>query len=689
MLTADICQALKAQLEQHHQHGHRLPLVLLGEPDWCRGAALHWLQQSGLDTEAVWYSDSSPDGVKSLPATRINHQLGTDLRAVVVDCHGALNVNALAALAGAVVAGGCFVLLGSHDRFHETVFLRRLWKLVQSHAGFSQLYADGQLKLGTLLGQNNDPLVSASTWRQQSLVAQQQAVAELLSYFTSERTDICLLEGPRGRGKSAAVGLALQQWQPPAKTRVLLTGPRLAATDTLQAFAAASGVGIQFEAPDSLLAAQPPADLVIVEEAAALAPRLIKNLFQRYQKLLLVTTSDGYEGTGQGFVIRMKPYLANKNLVAIQLQLPMRWADQDPLERWLQQLICHSGPDLLPLPTDSLELAKVSLHPFDYELESGKQQDQNRETALQQIYQLLALAHYRTQPSFLQWLLDDPDRLVFGCWYQGVLVGVVAIAEEGPLPSAIQPAIMQGQRRPKGHRLPQSIAVHGHLPPALDLRCWRIVRIAVHPNFQGQGLGSLMVTQVVQLAKQRELDIVGTLFAVDQRILPFWQRQKLALLRLGLQAETTTGNHSALMAMGINSAGERAVQHMASGFGDDFPLRLMADYQGLATPLVIAISNKLTTELALRGSDQQAVQRYLSGASTFDNVAPSLWRYFWHHCSGLSWETVHPQGRILIVQRLLQKKPWSSCCEAAQLPGVKAANRELLIALQQLLSNLQ
>ena len=196
-----------------------------------------------------------------------------------------------------------------------------------------------------------------------------------------------------------------------------------------------------------------------------------------------------------------------------------------------------------------------------------------------------------------------------------------------------------------------------------------------------------MLKQVLELAKQRQLDAVGTLFAVDKRILPFWQRQNLALLRLGLQAETTTGNHSALMAVGISQTGESAVQHMASGFADDFPLRLMVDYQDLAPSLVIAISNKLTVELELRGADQQAMQRYLSGASTFDNVAPSLWRYFWRHCSGLNWEPLHPQGRTLIVQRLLQKKSWSSCCEAAQLSGIKAANRALLLAFKQLLSS--
>ena len=61
-----------------------------------------------------------------------------------------------------------------------------------------------------------------------------------------------------------------------------------------------AGLDINFIAPDRLIAEQQAADILIIDEAAMLPYPMLQQLCRQYRKIIMATTTGGYEGTGQG-----------------------------------------------------------------------------------------------------------------------------------------------------------------------------------------------------------------------------------------------------------------------------------------------------------------------------------------------------------------------------------------------------
>ncbi|WP_205599855.1 hypothetical protein, partial [Arhodomonas sp. KWT] len=64
---------------------------------------------AAVTAPAVLVSDAPPDGEDAVPLRRAATLLGSEYRDVVVDVRAGLDVDALAAVAGAVIAGGVMV----------------------------------------------------------------------------------------------------------------------------------------------------------------------------------------------------------------------------------------------------------------------------------------------------------------------------------------------------------------------------------------------------------------------------------------------------------------------------------------------------------------------------------------------------------------------------------------------------
>ena len=96
-------------------------------------------------------------------------------------------------------------------------------------------------------------------------------------------------------------------------------------------------------APDRLLQTTPPADLVIVDEAAMIPQALLRQLERHYSHLAMATTDGGYEGTGQGFMLRFIADLDAQNLLQLELDDPVRWCRGDYLESWFDRVMLQES----------------------------------------------------------------------------------------------------------------------------------------------------------------------------------------------------------------------------------------------------------------------------------------------------------------------------------------------------------
>ncbi|KAI8423217.1 hypothetical protein MSG28_014254 [Choristoneura fumiferana] len=102
---------------------------------------------------------------------------------------------------------------------------------------------------------------------------------------------------------------------------------------------------VQYITPDdhSLLSA---ADLVLVDEAAAIPIAHVSAAATKAPLALLSSTVSGYEGTGRALSLKLFAMLQTKHdaPAPIKLEEPIRYRSGDPIEAWLNSLLCLESP---------------------------------------------------------------------------------------------------------------------------------------------------------------------------------------------------------------------------------------------------------------------------------------------------------------------------------------------------------
>ena len=369
-----------------------------------------------------------------------------------------------------------------------------------------------------------------------------QQQARILQQLLTMPSGVAVITAARGRGKSALAGMLAQHNQ-----HCLVTAPAKVSTDVLAAFA---GEHFHFMAPDAILAADsvPSAQWLIIDEAAAIPAPLLQQLVQRFPRVLMTTTVQGYEGTGRGFMLRFCATLPQ--VQHFQLDEPLRWSANDPLEQWLSRALLFEDA------AESELQGEVTIFPATPEqgvLEAG--------------YRLLASAHYRTSPLDLRRMLDAPGMRFWLAGTSENIVGALWLVEEGGLDEPLAEAVWAGLRRPRGNLVAQSLAAHAGYAEAATLRSQRISRIAVLAAQRQRGIGSALVAAAHQQADG--CDFLSVSFGYTETLWQFWQRCGFTLVRIGSQREASSGCYAAMAIRALTPAGERLQQQAAQRFARD------------------------------------------------------------------------------------------------------------------------
>ncbi len=671
---------------------HRRATWISGEPDWCREQAAELLRLWGLSAEAVfWCGDHAPPGISPIPAHRATHYLGQECRALVIDTFAGLDPDALGALSGTLVGGGLFCLLtpppqdwpSYPDPYRRRIqvagwpesavggrYLARLARLLSADPHGLRLDQQAPLRLPRPLPAPPPP--PAPDDPHCATRDQQRAVEAVLKTALGARRHPTVLTADRGRGKSAALGIAAARLLQAGRRRILITAPHPQASRAVFQHATALLPGarggptrlhwqqgaMRFLAADALLSERPAADLILVDEAAALPTPILAAILEHWPRVAYATTLHGYEGSGRGFALRFQAHLQRRSRGwrTVHLRQPIRWAEGDPVEALIDRLLlldAEAGPtrDAPPphAPEDRDRLA-------------------NDEPRLRRLFGLLVDAHYRTRPSDLRHLLDGPNLSVF-IQGEGEAVSACAlVAREGGFEEEFAEAVWRGERRPHGHLLPESMAVHLGLAEAPRLQGARVVRLAVHPRRQRQGLGSALLQALCRWAEVQGLDYLGTSFGATPELIRFWRANGLLPIRLSLSRSAVSGEHSVLMLRPLTPAGERLLAAARTAFAEQLPHALSDHLRELDPERVDALLPGLPP---MAGRERPAElrayahhRRLLEAAMAPLTVA--AWRALTTPALRRRLEPCHRHGLIL---RLLQKRPWDECAAALGLPG--------------------
>lgn len=678
-------------LQALQQHRHRQLVWLSGEAHWCRAQALTLLSEIPASRlEGCWLHAVADETLQQLDLPPgLAHQaaqgsaalLGSEQQVLVVDAFTGLHPDALGALSGRIRGGGVLLLLtpepwpclpdpdyrrlAAWPHPFETLsrhFLQRLERLLLEVE--VPRISQQQGVMGQWAAVVPGPVASGS-----DMAGQAALVAGLQQWFAGRPIRPAVITAPRGRGKTSALGLlakALLEQQ--ADRSILITAPAAAAVASCWARLAdlspESLQQIRFMAPDALLQDLPPADLLLVDEAAALPVPILQQLLAAYPRSVFATTQQGYEGNGRGFALRFTRHLDQQTpgWQAFSLSLPLRWAAGDPLETLINRLLLLDA-DVVdprqpagPLRVGWLDVAQLVAN----------------EGLLRQVFGLLVLAHYRTTPDDFRQLLDGPGLRLACAWQGDVPVGLALIQSEGGFDAGLAEAIFMGQRRPQGHLLAQSLAFHGGFVQAAQLRTWRIQRILVHPLLQRQGVGRRLLDFVRRQARKAEIppDLLGSSFGATASLLPFWLDAGYRPVRVGLSRDQASGEHTLQVVQGLSPAGRHLVRQLHQRLASTLPDLLATALRKLPAGLVVALLRQLPLRRpALSEQDQRELLAYAAGHRPLALSHTALRRWLWLQLAGDQPDA----GLEPWVALLLQHWP----PEQLNIPAASQGRREL------------
>nr|WP_192811518.1 GNAT family N-acetyltransferase [Idiomarina xiamenensis] len=467
---------------------------------------------------------------------RYRDYLGHEYAWLVIDCREQLHADAIAACCGTLQAGGLLVLLLPEQ---PSPFALRLLdhaacfaEIQQQPANESTWHAIGEAcqQLSRVTPNNVAP---------EALKQQQQIVEQLLGSQSPQ-----LLIADRGRGKSATLGLAAKQWLASHHGELLITAPHPSAIAQVKRYVGANHERLRFRPWDKLLQQSPAANSpLIIDEAAAIPLPQLRRLCQHYQPLWLATTVAGYEGCGRGFVVHFEQWLRQRypQLGYCQLQQPLRWAADDPLERWLWSALLLQQP--------SATATSSGIDERYHDCHASELDD----SLLAQAFDLLLQGHYQSSPNDLKLLLDDPQQRLLLASENGQITGVVWYSQEGPLSAELAVAVQRGQRRPAGNLIPQAVGYYLQQQWALRHRCWRIVRIVVTTAQRRQGLGSQLLQQLRQQAQQQRIDWLATSYGYTQPLSRFWLNNHYQTIRISQRLDKSSGRPACFAAQALST----------------------------------------------------------------------------------------------------------------------------------------
>ncbi len=515
---------------------------------------------------------------------------------------------------------------------------------------------------------------------------QQKAVEAIKRVVHGHRRRPLVLSANRGRGKSASLGIAAAQLLAEGKQTILITAPSLATADTVFEHArrlltnAQSSAGlislnkaeIRFIAPDALIQSDLKADLVLVDEAAAIPASMLEKLLQKYSRLVFATTLHGYEGTGRGFALRFQKVLDQQtpDWHSYRMQTPIRWSEDDLLEQFSFQSLLL---DAIPVDDNLIEAAQIKhcqIELLDRKLLI------NDEKSLRELFGLMVLAHYRTRPSDLQMMLDRDDITVYIVRYQGHIVASAWLVNEGELEGELSQSVYAGRRRLKGHLLPQSLLAHAGVTEAGSLKYQRIVRIAVHPAIQQRKLGQTLLRYCIKQSKKNGADIVGTSFAMDDDLMTFWSKSAFEFARLGIHKDDVTGNHAVMMLQAVSEKGDDIVKAAKHRFQQQWLHLLHKQFNGLTADHVIKISQLIDLHtLAINPEQQQEIDAFAYGQRGYEFSQVALWHWIGQRVGRPEFLRLNQQQQSLCVQVVLQQRSWDEIVKDLAFSGkTKAVN---------------
>lgn len=513
------------------------------------------------------------------------------------------------------------------------------------------------------------------------------------------RKKVLVVTADRGRGKSCAVGIGLiglakELGKVKHRVRILVTAPNLTNVQSLMELALRAaeklglnpkavtrggkileiqGKGFSLEYWEPAVIPRLQADIVAVDEASGIHVPLLHKIWESHRRIVFAATIHGYEGAGRGFNVRfLKRVQEDPNTILrhIDMDEPIRYSKDDPIERWLFDVLLL---DAEPAKLDKVDLEDIREGRLEYlRLDPRYLFSEEGEETLRQLFGIYILAHYRNEPDDLGMLADAPHHSIRAVRTERgkKIVAAAQVAEEGGLDEEMIDLLLRGEKTP-GNIIPDRMLKHARIKEFGRMKGWRIVRIATHPEVQGRGIGSKLLEYLYSESVERGYDWLGSGFGVNKQLLNFWLKNGFKALHLSPDRNPVSGEYTTLVMRPITKRAEEAILHALREFKYKLLHSLYDTYKDLETDVAIMML-KQEPEAIKRGYRPRLSKIQLDrlwiynwGPMTYEaatDLINMLAQAYWIQESEARPRLSYTEEYILVA-KVLQGKSWETVAE--------------------------
>ncbi|WP_168188882.1 tRNA(Met) cytidine acetyltransferase TmcA [Thiomicrorhabdus sediminis] len=710
---------LNSLRQQLNKQQHRALVIISGADGWHQ----QQLEDVFANHETVFWVETQDEpnnpidpakiygDFEVVASKRLKYHLGQEIDGAIINVSHGLSADTLGIVSGMIRAGGLLILLAPPEKIwlgqtnpEDQRFLNTPYTLEQANNGFSQ-HLINSWQHSDVIWLHENQLIE---WPQTSSTAapvmplpsddQKQAIAAIHSVAFGHRKRPLVLSADRGRGKSSALGLAAVDCLLDGKNHIVITASRLDQTKAAFQHAAESlytlleqGLDIElvvnktghiefryehqtkqieFVAPDYLILNPSHTDVVLVDEAAQLPTPLLKELLMRYHRMVFATTLHGYEGSGRGFELRFKKLLHKHtpDWKSLHLEQSIRWATKDPLETAINRAL------LLDIDLINSDSEKQDINIETLQIKALRtEQLLTNQAVLQSLFSLLVQAHYQTSPNDLQQILNAPNIELFVARKPGEdkVIGAVLCVEEGRLNPS--------KNRAHGHLVPQLLTKNYAQDDFLMLSTWRIMRIAVDPRYQHQGIGQKMIRHVETEALRRRIDYISSSFGANEALLPFWFKQHFWPLHVGAKRDKASGCHNLVVTKPVSAMSRQALSQIQSCFQEQFPHLLLESLPNLPPQQAWQIIQTFRFKQQNSGLEKVLLM-YQKGERPYEAISHTMWQWSLQSAQLLLQASEQEQG--IWCDKIMKKFSWQDVAHKYHLAGRKGVEQ----ALQKMIS---
>ncbi len=613
--------------------------------------------------------------------------LGTNYELLAMDLHHSFIPNDLGKLINIVEGGGLIILLTPpfenwpkmRNFFHEVIltppytmddikgnFARWVIKKLKEHKGITIIENGKITKRGILNCEKRERKIEIPNKTRfprdaYEMCMSQDQVRVLQTIERIGKHGVVIITADRGRGKSSVLGIAAGMLAGKFK-RIGITAPDFSNIREIFRFfeisarvrdlkvkrrwksIVAKNFKIEYVEPVNV---EPKKyDLLIVDEAAGIpVPLLLKYL--KAKRVIYSTTTHGYEGTGRSFSIRFMKEVRRrvKNLILIEMNEPIRYSRDDPVERWLF--------DTLLLDSEPPKLEKVEIEKLEYKKYEIEEllSDENK---LREYYGIFVLAHYRNNPNDFGILCDAPNHEIRTLEYNGHVVCSVQLAREGGIEKYVD-ELYYGTT-PPGNIVPDVMIKHHRMKDFAKYSGFRIVRIATHPEFMNMGIGSLMLENI----KKEQGDWIGSSFGATERLMHFWTRNEFYPIHISPKINESTGEYSVVIIYPKKDDIKEKVEMARRKFGERFITSLGEIHKHMEPEIAREILNSLPKykNLELDPIDWKRLIVYSWGPGNYETMVDVIYRIASSYFFLKSKPKLSREQEIILISKVLQHGQW-------------------------------